>query len=852
MIIEKIESAFRQYPGKRCLFLFDPSKEYEEDLKTLPKSINQILVDQRYFDVKIKVSKALRDNNSKVLLYHPFARPDSLSHYPLVGMLVSGIELRLDDVALFLEDYKLPENKRELAKKWIDHLNKTNRKKLAKILNTSDFTEDNLQRGMLCIAMDLNTVYDKDTIMMKFLSLSTSSEDLQRIASRITSLQLDDTFNTWLQEIFGLKVNSFDFAEIKNIVNVLKYNVIVHDIKNQHAKDNYHRLKIDQPQILNRLLNFYDSWIDHPKYKNEIETIFETLGSDIKEEHLFVIYGIKSNFGYISQKGFDYIINAFEDELYDELNSLSSSDVSSVKFEHHKSFLHRITEDKFTSDKPKVDFLSFLLLQLESSSRIDLFGYNNPENMLMAYCDQHYLIDTYFRKVESKYKKIASPSEKEVQLFALAQSQYNEYLIKYNSRFLELMRTINFDYDKISFPKQYNFYQDNITDVKTAVIISDAFRFELCKELELKLLRHDKNQIHVSGALASVPSFTQMGMTNLLPHKSIELIDKDTIRFKIDGIETRSKNRKNIIANRTSSGTAILYQDLIKLTREEGRALFKEHKLVYIYHNHVDAKSDKQELEDYTFEACEKGISELEKLTGLLFGWNVYHQYITADHGFLYNSMKLRDTDKEKLPTDSVYADSRSCITKADAEHDAGFEFPLRNVTTLNSDLKVIIPRAINRFRRQGKIGLKFVHGGASIQELVVPVLKYYKKNESVRAAVDVQRIDQVKKLNIPTNKFTLLQKESISNLIKPRTVVVALYSNEGKLVSNEVELNLSIISNRPSERSFHFNLTLNSEANNESFVKLKVFDVDNDKHKLNPIIEDILIVNLLSELDEF
>jgi hypothetical protein len=44
---------------------------------------------------------------------------------------------------------------------------------------------------------------------------------------------------------------------------------------------------------------------------------------------------------------------------------------------------------------------------------------------------------------------------------------------------------------------------------------------------------------------------------------------------------------------------------------------------------------------------------------------------------------------------------------------------------------KIAIPRAINRYHKQGNIGIQFVHGGASIQELITPVLVAVKRCES-------------------------------------------------------------------------------------------------------------------------
>lgn len=87
MIVEKVLRAFDLHTQKSCLFLFDPTKEYKEELSQLPSNISVVEVDQKYFDLKIKISKLLSQKGTKILLYHPFMRPSKLSHYPLVGLL---------------------------------------------------------------------------------------------------------------------------------------------------------------------------------------------------------------------------------------------------------------------------------------------------------------------------------------------------------------------------------------------------------------------------------------------------------------------------------------------------------------------------------------------------------------------------------------------------------------------------------------------------------------------------------------------------------------------------------------------------------------------------------------------
>ncbi len=54
----------------------------------------------------------------------------------------------------------------------------------------------------------------------------------------------------------------------------------------------------------------------------------------------------------------------------------------------------------------------------------------------------------------------------------------------------------------------------------------------------------------------------------------------------------------------------------------------------------------------------------------------------------------------------------------------------------LEGELEIQIPKSINRLRLQGS-GSRFVHGGASLQEIVIPLLRITKKRPS-----DIEKVD--------------------------------------------------------------------------------------------------------------
>ncbi|MGI3202771.1 PglZ domain-containing protein [Streptomyces sp. GLT-R25] len=143
--------------------------------------------------------------------------------------------------------------------------------------------------------------------------------------------------------------------------------------------------------------------------------------------------------------------------------------------------------------------------------------------------------------------------------------------------------------------------------------------------------------------LGVLPSYTQMGMAALLPHITIGLTGKDD-QVQVDGQSAGgAANRSKILAE--VGGSAVKADDVLGMKRDGLRALLQEHKVVYVYHNRIDAVGDKMETERNTPEAVAATLEDLKKLVRLLMNAYAGTVIITADHGFLYQEIKPIDPD---------------------------------------------------------------------------------------------------------------------------------------------------------------------------------------------------------------
>jgi uncharacterized protein (TIGR02687 family) len=850
MFADKVIQKFTE-SGKDKLFYFDTDGSKKEELAAIEVAgIRVVEVNQNYFELKYKLEMEWK--SEKIFLYHPFAKPEGnkVKKYPLLDLLQANLELKLDEVSEFLADYNLKEYHSGLVSKYFKLLKtKVNQKKLAGILDPEYFDVDPLKKGLISIVLEFNTVEDKFVCMYKWLTFASDEGKFNKINDQFRTLDLDELVLKWFNTLLDTKEVALSVEAAINWVTKLKYNVVIANITRTETLDTYSELRITTAAINFKLIKFYETWQENPVANKSIDLIFNTLGSDINTLSILKWYGIESEYGYYSEG----MINKVLELLYSEVftNALKTKE-ECIRWKKEESIS--------TLSKNQIEFLYYVSSMYSILENYKSFRFNTADDYIKEYTLELYKVDFNYRKGVIAFDSMRDQLDQfeaiVLPVYETLNNKYDRFLIEYNSEWQKLLHENKFDFHKINSNKQFNFYQDNIgqADYKMAVIISDAFRYELGQELYNDLLSDSKNNLSIQPCLASIPSYTNLGMSNLLPNKGItvEKGEQDLI-FKINGKTTGSQYRQSILQESIPESCTIDYAEIIKLNTEAGKDLFVKNKLVYVYHDWMDAIGDKRRTEHETLEETHKAIDQIKKLIKKISGsWDVSHILVTSDHGFLYNHNALKESDREALPKAKGYTKDNSRFVIADNFEGKtdGYVFDMKNTTNIDTDLKIAIPRAINRYRKQGNIGIQFVHGGASIQELITPVLKLYRqKKKDANQTVTYKRIDNISKITSGSIKIILLQNEPVSNEIKGSEVTVGLYNDKGELLSLEVPLNLNSIATNPKERVYETILTLTTQGSKATFCYLKVFE-NKDKNKLNPIVNDLITISTLMGMD--
>jgi len=171
---------------------------------------------------------------------------------------------------------------------------------------------------------------------------------------------------------------------------------------------------------------------------------------------------------------------------------------------------------------------------------------------------------------------------------------------------------------------------------------------------------------------------------------------------------------------------------------------------------------------------------------------------VVADHGFILTS-GLEEWMKVDIPKDmdNIVKKRRYTISRNRVE--GNYISKSAYSVNYNGDLYFNFPRGINVFPVSG--GIKFHHGGISLQELLVPVIVIEKKDEKVIEVYNPEVIEQISLVDIGLDiDFTQNKVKDIPISVKEQIKDYIDNSNLNKKEKKVLELFLKASSYTDSE----------------------------------------------------
>ena len=453
---------------------------------------------------------------------------------------------------------------------------------------------------------------------------------------------------------------------------------------------------------------------------------------------------------------------------------------------------------------------------LSELGTIDLAFYSLEEAFTL-YRNKWFRIDQLYRQFTFTRRSLEGHHPLELLGQQVERHYTNKFVYELGNAFQQQLDVAElWAYSSVS--SQRSFYRDYIEqllreDKKAVVIISDALRYEIAEELGSRIRQEDRFDAELTAVLGVLPSYTQLGMAALLPHRTLKHSADGKIVLADDQPTNGTAARAKILES--VGGTAIQAEDFKALGADERRELFKSNRVLYIYHDVIDATGDKQGTERRVFEAAEQALGDLVDLVKKAANANATNIFVTADHGFLFQESELPEQFflSQAPQGDNILVKNKRYVLGHGLKVDSAFTSFTAAQLELASDIDVQIPKSIHRLRLPGG-GTRYVHGGATLQEVVVPVLAINKKRKSDTRHVNVTVLPDTDKITTGQLVVKLFQSEPVSDKIQPRVLRVGLYVGE-TLISNDPqpELIFNSTSREQRDRYQSVQLLLNQDA---------------------------------------
>lgn len=340
------------------------------------------------------------------------------------------------------------------------------------------------------------------------------------------------------------------------------------------------------------------------------------------------------------------------------------------------------------------------------------------------YAAEFYQIDSEFRVMQASTSPLHDTEEIDA-LLTHMQTQYQKITTKLQSNFLESVRSGGWPAEKLLRHTQIfdKYVESALADKKrVAYFMVDALRFELAKHIYEQFDKAKKKEI--IPACAQLPTSTTIGMAALLPKVDGRFkldVRSDSYDVWIDGKKVNTKGDRETYFQ-SIFGDRVAFWDLNDIkdmpTAQLKKKIKKEVDLLVVHTQDIDAlgesapKAAKTAITDYTHSI----VRALHKMGELGFQVAV----ISADHGFVLQAeTDVGDTAAKPLGTWGY--EKRRCLIGTGQPSPTALTFKPEDIGIATNAKDYVVPNGFATFRN----GTMFFHEGLSLQECVIPVIRF-------------------------------------------------------------------------------------------------------------------------------
>lgn len=755
---------------RKIVFWYDDNAEFSEDIDSLELTeakIHRLEKDNQFY-TKHLLERV--DTTSHYLIYAPFPRPHVRDNH-LEDMIRYSKEFFANRISLIMMELGINPEHRDLLQKHNLFFKAKDR-----IRRFYDFKIDRYSHEIIQIALMGSLCKTKTASFDEVMRTILGDGDLHdnEYLAEFAKYDLVDSF-------WEICRRHFDYLDSNPTLEKLVITLFV------TYTDRY--LDGDVPKEWQQFLSsksgnviiFLDSLMNNVQYQKRYGELSHHVASALNAEKALQAHG----------KGLEALIDTSSFEVIDQL--IIAWIIERLLHEDMSAHLAEITIPELCQRRLKEHFgvkfgCQYRLLEsayhVISSSTYK--GVNDLKLAIEKYVSEDYKIDQQYRSFYYHYDQLQHRSAFE-DLRDLVEKIYtNRYLSASVLSWNEAYQRDDFS-TRLAIQKSfYNRYVD-ASDDRVVVIISDALRFEVGKSLFMKLDDDPKCTPIIDSLIATLPTYTRLGIATLFPHSSLEITEDGKV--SVDGLPSGSSKQREVLLKRYKPASrCIQFDDLHKMKKMELREVFTGMDVVYVFHNRIDTIAEHLTTENDIFFACHETIEEIFNfIKRISSNANTHHFIVTADHGFIYKRDKLEETDKIIHDAgQNSYLDRRYILSDAPLEGDGIISYPLKKILGNQDTRWVSVPMSSFVFKVAGG-RQNYVHGGASPQEMIIPVIDVkVEKGRMETTNAEIALVTMVGKITNLVTYLNFIQTEAVSDVVKSTRYRVAFESEDGVVVSNE------------------------------------------------------------------
>jgi uncharacterized protein (TIGR02687 family) len=846
-----VQTLGKLFDRHRIVFWYDAKKELRADFEALSlPGIEKLEIKNNEYGLKYRM---LREQpGQKFLFYHEGPQPADLDNWLLDVQLAHG-EFRTDQAALWLSELELGLEFSDIVQEHSEFFKAVKRKEALKRMLKSDDTRSRIQLKMLAVCAGSEPRLDS---VLESLLDEAVSKDAGNQSGYLFEMNGDQGSDK-MKFIKRCNLEAYLWEQMKRQYGYQSSDAGIKDFAIQIFSDCYFQnFPVDRPQAKYQLTSDAVVFLKRWKDSRQFESSFETLSGECAD-----VLNIEQDLAgrdfrdLIEMDYFRLIDQKIISDLVKELlaKTVSSDDIS--RWIRRRRQTHWYQDFKHLYEA--IDYAGQFITTLDQLSIVSTQWPENesestqwsPAAWIERYTKSWYMIDQLYRKfiyhvrMSGQTSLMGSLTDHVENLYS------NKFLLRVNDRWQAVVGKMD-KWAAPPIPLQKDFFADWVEpflekDKKVCVIISDAMRYEIGAELQRLIRKEDRFGAELQASLSMLPSYTQLGMAALLPNSALTIADNESGTVLVDGLSSQgTANRIKILDKALPQrATAVKVEELMALKGDECRKLIRDHDVIYVYHNRIDSIGDKRDSEEKVFEAAEETLQELVRVIKKLTAANANNLLVTSDHGFIYQNHVIDESDfvgifdfeseiddfetnqKSAIKNQKyLYRDRRFVLGKNLQDHPSLKKFTASELG-LFGDVEVQIPKSINRLRLRGS-GSRFVHGGASLQEVVIPVVKINKKRYSDVSAVEVEILRGGSSV-ITAGQVAVVfyQAQPATDKVQPRILRAGIYTEAGELISDVHDLAFDLASDNPRDRELpiRFILTAKADEANGQEVILKL-----------------------------